>query len=192
MSFKIIFSLIFAFLLIANLSSRQTDSGLAIGNPAPHFNANDHDGELWCSDQHYQNKFIVVYFYPAAMTGGCTKQACSYRDDQSTFAELDAEVIGISADPVANLKLFRAANRLNFTLLSDVNGLIAQRFGVPLGDGSSIIRTMDDREVTLDRPYTAARWTFIIDKEGKIIYRDRDVKAADDSKAVIAFLKSLK
>jgi len=192
MSYKFIFSLIYTFLIIVKLINGQTDSGLAIGDPAPHFNANDHEGRLWQSDQHYQKKYIVVYFYPAAMTGGCTKQACSYRDDQPTFTELAVEVIGISADPVANLQLFRAAHHLNFTLLSDVNGFIAQRFGVPLGEGGTIVRSVEQNDVTLNRPYTASRWTFIIDKEGKIIYRDNDVKAADDSKAVISFLKSLK
>ena len=112
---------------------------LAVGDKAPAFNANTHAGDLWQTEEHVgHGKYVVVYFYPAAMTGGCTKQACSYRDQAADLSGLDVEVIGISADPVNNLKVFRDAHNLNFTLLSDVNGCIARQFGVPISKGGII------------------------------------------------------
>jgi peroxiredoxin Q/BCP len=82
------------------------------------------------------------------------------------------------------------ANNLNFPLLSDENGIIAKKFAVPLKKGGSIERTIDDKQVTLTRGVSASRWTFIIDKEGKIIHKNTQVKAAENSKNVIAFLKN--
>ena len=134
-------------------------------------------------------KFIVIYFYPAALTSGCTKQACSYRDNQSKLQEIDAEVVGISADPVKNLKIFGSMYHLNFTLLSDANGDIAKMFGVPASDGGSITREVDGEEMELQRSQSIKRWTFIIDKSGKIVYKDTDVSAQEDSEKVIKFLE---
>ena len=73
---------------------------------APVFNANDQDGELWNIADFKDKRYIVAYFYPAALTSGCTKQACSYRDNKSKLNEIDVEIVGISADPVKNLKIF--------------------------------------------------------------------------------------
>ena len=108
-------------LLLPFISSFTTDKDkqLKIGDKAPIFEAFDEDGKSWKSADYVRKKIMVVYFYPAAMTGGCTKQACSFRDDKSNLEELDVEVIGISGDDPANLKIFRKAHDLNFTLLAD-------------------------------------------------------------------------
>ena len=90
------------------------------------------------------------------------------------------------------LKYFRDAHGLNFALLSDVNGCIARRFGVPIRDGGSIKRTVQGMEVTLDRSFTFARWTFIVDPSGKVIYKNTGVNAAQDTKTVLDFLKAHK
>ena len=165
----------------------------AVGDKAPQFNANTHTGDLWqTADRVGQGKYVVVYFYPAAMTGGCTRQACSYRDQAADLGGLDVEVIGISADPVSNLKLFREAHHLNFTLLSDVNGFIARQFGVPVSKGGVFKTTVNDKEVVLKRPYTLARWTFILGKDGKVLYKDTQVDAPNDSRKALEFLRSLK
>ncbi len=166
------------------------DNGLNIGDQVPLFNANNQNGELWRLGDHINNKYIVLYFYPAALTGGCTKQACSYRDSKSTLDEIDAEIIGVSADPVNNLKIFGSMYNLNFTLLSDVNGEIAGIFGVPLGKGGSITREVDGTEMDLMRSHSVSRWTYIIDKQGKIVYKDTEVSVNEDSDRVIQFLKS--
>ena len=115
-------------------------SGLDVGDQVGGFVANDDTGSLWSLHDHLGKRNIVVYFYPAAMTGGCTKQACAYRDRSAHLHELDAIVVGVSGDSVNNLKLFKQANQLNFTLLSDVDGSIARLFGVPIRDGGSIER----------------------------------------------------
>lgn len=163
---------------------------LAVGQEVPTFNANDHNGHLWQSKgQEDAGKYRVFYFYPAAMTGGCTKQACNYRARLLDIKEPKVEVLAISADPVTNLKIFRDAYDLNFTLLSDVNSLIAQRFGVPIRKGGSIDRTVDGQDITMTRSYTLARWTFVADPQGKLIYVNTSVKAATDGDVVLAAIK---
>lgn len=163
--------------------------GLDVGESVPQFKAMADNGKIWSSEKVIGKKNLVVYFYPAAMTGGCTKQACAYRDAQEDLLSVDAEVIGISGDKVENLELFKRANNLNFTLLSDPEGEIAKMFGVPIREGEkSIEREVDGIIHTLNRGLTTSRWTFIIDKEGKVIYKSTEVDAAEDSKAVLEVL----
>ncbi len=162
---------------------------LQVGDNAPGFVANDQDGNLWKSEDHVGRGYLVVYFYPAAMTGGCTKQACSYRDQKSGFDNMSVEVVGISGDPVRNLKYFQEAERLNFTLLSDVSGDIATKFGVPIGKGGVITRSIAGQEKELARMVTVSRWTFVIDLQGKVVYKDAEVNAAEDSQKVIDFVR---
>ena len=146
----------------------------------------------WNVKDHLGNDYIVIYFYPGAMTSGCTKQACSYRDRQKDLQEADVTVVGISGDKVENLKLFKKAENLNFTLLSDEKGAIAQAFGVPVGAGGSFKKVVDDTEYEVSRDLSTKRWTFIVDKEGKIIYKNDAVNAEKDSEEVLAFIKSHK
>jgi len=187
------FCCLMAGLWAVGLGAEDQGAALAVGDKAPEFNANTHTGDLWqTEDRVGQGKYVVVYFYPAAMTGGCTKQACSYRDEAPDLRGLDVEVIGISADPVTNLKLFHDAHHLNFTLLSDVNGFIARKFGVPVSKGGSFKTTVDGKEVVLKRPHSFARWTFLLGKDGKVLYRDTRVDAPNDSRKAIEFLRSLK
>lgn len=165
---------------------------LQVGDRAPSFIANDQDGNLWTSEARLGKGYLVVYFYPAALTGGCTKQACSYRDQKSGFDDMQVEVVGISGDPVRNLKYFQEDQHLNFTLLSDVSGEIAAKFGVPTGKGGIITRSIAGEEKNLARMVTAARWTFVIDPEGKVVYKDAEVNAAEDSQKVDDFLRKHK
>ncbi len=162
---------------------------LQMGDQAPGFVANDQDGNLWKFEDHRGKSYLVVYFYPAAMTGGCTKQACSYRDQKSGFDDMQVEIVGISGDPVRNLKYFQEAHQLNFALLSDVSGEIAAKFGVPIGKGGSITRSINGEDKNLERMVTASRWTFVIDPQGKVVYKDAEVNAAEDSQKVIDFVR---
>ncbi|MCA9015554.1 MAG: peroxiredoxin [Planctomycetaceae bacterium] len=163
-----------------------------VGDPAPAFTATDDQGKGWKSTDYVGKKVLVVYFYPADMTGGCTKQACGFRDDMKTLQGKDVEVIGVSGDSVRNHQLFKKEYDLNFTLLADEDGGVARKFGVPLKPGSSIERTIDGKKETLTRGVTAARWTFVIDKNGKVVMKNTKVKAADDSKAILELVNSLK
>lgn len=177
-------------LLLPFFSSFTTDEDkqLKVGNKAPFFEAFDDDGKLVKSADYEGKKILVVYFYPAAMTGGCTKQACSFRDDKINLNDLDVEVIGISGDDPLNLKIFRKAHNLNFILLADPDGIVAKKFGVPVNNGGSIKRVIDGNEITLSRGVTTARWTFIIDLDGKIIHINNHVNAENDSKNVLKII----
>ncbi|MEX0928469.1 MAG: peroxiredoxin [Balneolales bacterium] len=168
------------------------DEGPGVGDQAPEFEARSDDGNMWSSKDVVGESLLVVYFYPAAMTGGCTAQACSFRDDRTKLTEMGAEVIGISGDNVNSLQIFRRANNLNFPLLSDPDGSIARSFGVPLRDGGTITREIDGQEVELTREVSTSRWTFIIDREGKIVYKDTDVNASGDSQTVMAAIERLR
>lgn len=178
----------FALFLIASFSA-SSQQGLSIGDKAPEFKALADDGSTWDIKKHLGKNYIVVYFYPAAMTGGCTKQACSYRDHRDDLKAAGVEVVGVSGDKVESLRLFKQAENLNFTLLSDEKGDIARAFGVPVSEGGAIKRTVEGTEHDLVRGVTAKRWTFIVGKDKKIIYRNESVNAEKDTEEVLNFIK---
>ncbi len=188
---KIKLMILFLFIAVNFSFSKETSTDRSIGDTIPDFQAMDDSGNLWKSQEHTGEKALVVYFYPVAMTGGCTKQACAYRDHKSDLEEAGASVVGISGDDVKNLEYFKEANNLNFTLLSDSEGKIAETFGVPTRDGGSIEREIDGKKVTLKRNLTTSRWTFIIDKNNKLVYKNTEVKAAMDSEEVLEFIKNM-
>lgn len=101
-------------------------------------------------------------------------------------------MVGVSGDAVNNLKFFKEANNLNFTLLSDISGEIATKFGVDKNDGGSFTKIFGDQEIEVSRAYTLSRWTFILDKTGKVIYKDTEVDFNNDNQKVINFLYNLK
>jgi peroxiredoxin Q/BCP len=184
--------MIMVFLLLTSTAiAHDKDVVLNVGDKAPNIVLNDQDGNLWDMKNHLGKKNIVVYFYPVAMTSGCTKQACSYRDSKSVLDGLDIVVVGISSDAVAGLQVFQQAHQLNFSLLSDASAEIARNYGVPTEEGGSIIRKIGEKEITLERSYTPSRCTFIIDKQGKIVYKDMDVDAEADSQNILEFLKNI-
>ncbi len=163
--------------------------GLKVGDTAPVFEAMADDGSTWNIKKFLGKDYIVVYFYPAAMSGGCTKEACAYRDQRENLRAAGVEVVGISGDNVDGLKLFKHTENLNFPLLSDADGQIAEAFGVPISEGGSLVRTIDGTEHELLRGVTEKRWTFIIGKDGKIIYKNDAVDPEKDSGEVLAFIK---
>jgi peroxiredoxin Q/BCP len=166
---------------------------LKVGDPAPDFTVKDDQGKDWKSSEHYGKNVVVVYFYPADTTGGCTKQACAYRDDLPKLKEAGIEVVGVSGDSVKNHQLFKQKENLNFALLADTDGKVAKAFGVPVTEGEKTVKaTVNGKEETLVRTVTAKRWTFIVGKDKKIAYINQSVNAAEDSKTVAEVAKSLK
>lgn len=166
---------------------------LKVGDAAPTFEAKDDTGKDWKSTDHVGKKIVVVYFYPADMTGGCTKQACGFRDGMKTLTEKGVEVIGVSGDTVHNHELFKKAYNLNFALLADTQGKVAEKFGVPFTvEEKTVKATIDGKEESLTRNGTAKRWTFVIDKSGKIASKNTEVKAAEDPKAIEEVISKLK
>ena len=92
--------LTFAIYIMASLSL-SAQKGISVGDKAPLFKATADDGSTWDISNFIGKDYIVVYFYPAAMTSGCTKQACSYRDHLDDLKSADAVVVGISGDKPA-------------------------------------------------------------------------------------------
>lgn len=183
-------SLFFTLLFLNLFAFASFSQGLEVGNKAPEFKATTDDGSTWDLADYLGKKYVVVYFYPAAMTGGCTAQACAYRDLKNEISSADAVVVGVSGDSVEGLKIFKKANELNFPLLSDESGAIAKKFGVPLRDGGSISREVDGKNFELVRGVTASRWTFVIDKKGRIGYINTQVDVSKDSREILEFIKN--
>jgi len=100
-----------------------------IGNLAPAFTLLDQSGNKVSLKDFRGDKNVVLYFYPRAMTPGCTVQACGLRDAQKDLSAIDAVVLGISPDPVTKLQKFVEKQQLNFTLLSDEDHAIAEKYG---------------------------------------------------------------
>jgi len=105
-----------------------TDKRLAPGDPAPDFTLNDADGNP-VSLSSLRGQRVIVYFYPAAMTPGCTTQACDFRDSLSSLAAAGVKVLGISPDQPAKLAKFRDKEGLNFPLLSDPDHEVQRAYG---------------------------------------------------------------
>lgn len=177
-------------IVLSVFATNAASQELNPGDMAPEFVTLADDGSSWDLKDYVGKKFIVVYFYPAAMTGGCTKQACAYRDFKTEIASANAVVVGVSGDNVEGLALFKKANDLNFTLLSDADGSIAKKFGVPTREGGSITREIGGHDFDLVRGVTASRWTFIIDKAGKIVYKNTEVDATKDTQQILEFIKN--
>jgi len=174
---------------------------LSVGAAAPIFKSIDDRGRPWASGDHVGKQYVVIYFYPADFTTGCTKQAESFRDTMNTLTDQDVAVIGVSGDSVLNHHLFKQTWKLNFTLLADDAGQVAAKFGVPTLPGGKVVPRGPDRKILMDengkpirleRKTSFARWTFIIGKDGKILYKNTKVHPVNDSKQVLGFIEKLK
>jgi len=138
---------------------------LAAGDSAPAFTLTDQDGaSVSLSD--FAGRSVVVYFYPAAMTPGCTKQACDFRDSLSSLKAAGYAVVGISPDKPEKLAKFRDRDSVNFPLLSDPDRSTLSDYGA-YGE-----KTMYGKTVT-----GVIRSTFVVDEKGKIEVAQYNVKA---------------
>lgn len=187
-----VFSLFTSSLFVSlGLAKPEKTIELKVGDKAPTFVGVDDENKKWDANKKAGKKIYVVYFYPADMTGGCTKQACAYRDALKDLKREDVEIVGVSGDSVENHQHFKKEYKLNFTLLADTDGKIADAFGVVRDKGGSIKRMIADREITLERGVTASRWTFVIDKQWQIAHKDTKVNAAKDSEKVLKVIEKL-
>jgi len=140
----------------------NTAQRLAPGDPAPGFTLPDADGNS-ISLSALRGTRVIVYFYPAAMTPGCTKEACDFRDNLDS---LDAQVIGISPDPPAKLARFRDRDALTFPLLSDPDHAVAAAYGA-----------YGEKKLYGKTTVGVIRSTFVIDADGVIEKAMYGVKA---------------
>lgn len=135
---------------------------LKIGDQAPNFTLTNQDGEpVSLSD--YKGKKVVVLFFPAANTGVCTKEMCTFRDDLKEFEKLNAQVLGISVDTHYALKMFQEKNNYNFPLLSDFNKKVISEYDVVLDVFAP---------GKFDYKNVAKRSAFVVDENGKIKYTE--------------------
>lgn len=149
---------------------------LEAGQKAPAFTLPDQNGNpVSLSD--YSGKKVILYFYPAASTPGCTKQACDFRDSLASLAESGYFVIGVSKDTTAKLKKFEANESLTFPLLSDPE-LTVQNAYATYGEKSMYGKTV----------MGAIRSTFVIDEVGKIELALYNVKATGHVKSLLSKL----
>lgn len=147
---------------------------LRVGQQAPFFELQAHDGSVMRLLDRRQQGWTVLYFYPKAGTPGCTKQACAFRDAIKTIREQKAEVYGISTDDVKALQDFHAEHRLSFSLLSDPDAKVTDSYGVKMP-----VLNM------------AKRWTFILDPDLVVRQIDDDVDPALDAERVAKSLQRL-
>ena len=162
---------------------------LKVGDPAPVFETVDDQGKGWKAADHYGKKWVVVYFYPGDFTPGCTAQANAFRDAMNKLTDQGVEVVGVSGDSVKTHELFKKAQKLNFTLLSDEEGVLARQFGVPVGKGAEFkSKDADGNPIEIKRATTINRWTYVIGRDGKIAYKNTKVTPALDAKAITEFI----
>jgi len=150
-----------------------------IGNKAPAFTLKNQNGETVKLSEFIGSKNVVVYFYPKAMTPGCTTQACGIRDVKTDFDSLDTVVLGISPDPVARLKKFEEKQALTFDLLSDEDHSIAEKYGV-----WGMKKFMGKEFMGV------LRTTFLINKEGRLMHIIDKVKTKTHHQDVIELIKA--
>lgn len=148
-----------------------------VGAVAPSFKLKNQNGEE-VSLKDLKNQIVVLYFYPKAMTPGCTTQACGIRDSKKELAKLNAVVFGISPDEPAKLSKFIEKEKLNFDLLSDPDHFISEKYGV-WG-----LKKFMGREFM-----GIIRTTFIIGTDGKIKHVIDEVKTKTHHADVIKLLK---
>ena len=151
-----------------------------IGNLAPKFSLQDHEDRTVALADFKGKSSVVVYFYPKAMTPGCTIQAQGLRDSGKALKGLNSVVLGISPDPVKKLAKFVERDELNFQLLSDEDHATADKYGA-WGPKKFMGRDFDG----------ILRTTFIIGKDGKLKAVMDKFKTKDHHTELLAALSTL-
>ena len=148
------------------------------GEKAPEFSLPDQDGE-YISLKDFKGQRVLIYFYPKAMTPGCTVQACNLRDSSDDFKKYDVVILGISTDKPEKLSRFVEKEMLNFTLLSDENHEVSQAFG-----------TWGEKEF-MGKTYEGIhRISFLISKDGNIEKVFDNFKTSDHHEVVLDYLRN--
>jgi peroxiredoxin Q/BCP len=149
---------------------------LKVGDRAPRVSGHDQDGKSWSLSSQLGKRVVLLYFYPKDDTSGCTAEACSLRDNMADFKAAGVQVVGVSFDPKSSHRQFIFKYNLNFPLLADTGGTIADAYGARIG-----------KDKTMDR-----RVSFLIGLDGKILHITDSPDPAlhlKEMKAAIAKLK---
>ena len=151
-----------------------------LGTMAPAFTLVNQDGDKVSLRQFKGKKNVVLYFYPRAMTPGCTVQACGIRDSEKAFARANTVVLGVSPDPVAKLKKFIDKHDLNFDLLSDEDHAVTGKYGAW------------GRKKFMGREFMGVlRTTFIIGRDGRLKHVMDKVNTKSHHDDVLALVAEL-
>jgi len=147
------------------MSTSETTARLSVGDKAPDFTLLDAAGkEVSLAD--YRGQKAIVYFYPAASTPGCTKQACDFRDSLESLKSLGYQVLGISPDKVSKLEKFATTEELNFPLLSDEDHAVSEAYAA-WGEKKNYGRTYEG----------LIRSTIVVDEQGNVELAQYNVRA---------------
>ncbi len=155
-NFYLFYLAIYFILFIAYLNFNNTYKmeKITVGSSVPTFELNDQNGQLFSLDSVLGKKNLVIYFYPKDDSPGCTKEACSFRDQFEVFEQADAMIIGISTQSVESHREFAKKHHLKYTLLSDSDKKVTKLFDVPTNLFGLI----------------PGRVTYIINKQAKVVY----------------------
>jgi peroxiredoxin Q/BCP len=146
---------------------------LKVGDNAPQVSATADDGTtLNLGDVYKKNDYTLVWFYPKALTGGCTKQGCSLRDASAELKQKGVAVVGVSTDPVEKQKEFKTVNNFPFPLLADTDKKVVKAFGQ---SGAMM----------------ASREAYLINRQGKVVYHD-EKQTDKQAEKVLEFLNAKK
>ena len=168
------FSVLAVGLVAAYLLTTGHAEPIAQGAKAPTDPVLDQEGKPFDLAAAYKKGTTLVYFYPKADTPGCTKQACSLRDDFSKITEAGIHIIGVSMDKPASQKAFQEKYKLPFPLLADPDGKIVKGFGVPI-----MVIGLSKRQ------------SFLV-KDGNVVWSDLDVSPATHTAKVLEAVAKLK
>ncbi|HSI36127.1 MAG: thioredoxin-dependent thiol peroxidase [Phycisphaerae bacterium] len=151
----------------------------AVGTVAPRFNLPSSTGDDISLDQFKGKQIVVLYFYPRADTPGCTKQACGFRDALADYDEAKVAVLGVSPDPVKDVTKFAKKFDLNFPLLADEDHAVCEKYGV-----------WQEKSMYGRKYWGAARSTFVIGKDGKVLHVFEKVKPEGHDAEVIEWIRA--
>lgn len=150
----------------------------SIGKAAPKFKLPSSDGRTIGLDEFKGRQTVVLYFYPRADTPGCTTEACGFRDALADYDKAEIAVFGISPDSVKDVTKFAEKFHLNFPLLADEDHAVAEKYGC-----------WQEKSMYGKKYWGAARNTFVIGKDGKVLHVFEKVKPAGHDQEVLAWIR---
>ena len=154
--------------------TREQGKSLTVGDAVPVFSLRDQNDSIFNISDYIGKKTLVIYFYPKDESSGCTKEACSFRDNYNDFMNAGAMVVGINSGTVDSHRKFIEHHQLPFTLLSDPGNKVLKMFGVK------------------NKFFITGRETFIVDKSGKIVFTfDSFMNGSAHEKEALSFVNNM-
>lgn len=157
----------------------ETPTPVAVGKSAPKFRLPASTGKTISLDDYKGKQTLVLYFYPRADTPGCTTEACAFRDALADYDKAKVAVLGISPDDQKAVTKFADKFHLNFPLLADADHAVAEKYGV-----------WQEKSMYGKKYWGAARTTFVIGKDGKVLHVFEKVKPAGHDQEVLEWIQA--